>query len=165
MVRVPFSGSYYMIQNMLSIEITKRSIFWSSALEVAFELGKYKQYSWQGLLTYDSLKSVCIRSFSGQYFPELISLYSVRMRENTDQKNCEYGHFSRSVLLLPKGQFVLLLTQLTRFNLLTEHNLLAMIEKSENEKLLKNSCEEFVFRKSRSSHRKVFLKIGTLQFF
>ena len=23
-----------------------------------------------------------------------ISLYSVRMRENTDQKNSEYGHFS-----------------------------------------------------------------------
>ena len=23
--------------------------------------------------------------------------YSVRMRKNTDQKNCEYGHFSRSV--------------------------------------------------------------------
>ena len=25
-----------------------------------------------------------------------ISLYSVQMRENTDQKNSEYGHFSRS---------------------------------------------------------------------
>ena len=25
-----------------------------------------------------------------------ISPYSVRMRENTDQKNSEYGHFSRS---------------------------------------------------------------------
>ena len=27
-----------------------------------------------------------------------ISLYSVRMRENTDQNNSEYGHFSRNVL-------------------------------------------------------------------
>ena len=26
-----------------------------------------------------------------------ISMYSVRMRENTDWKNSEYGHFSRSV--------------------------------------------------------------------
>ena len=26
-----------------------------------------------------------------------ISPYSVRMRANTDQKNSEYGHFSRSV--------------------------------------------------------------------
>ena len=28
-----------------------------------------------------------------------ISPYPVRMRENTDQKNSEYGHFSRSVSL------------------------------------------------------------------
>ena len=33
------------------------------------------------------MKSVRIWSFSGPY--------SVRMRENTDQKNSEYGHFSR----------------------------------------------------------------------
>ena len=33
------------------------------------------------------VKSVRVRS---------ISLYSVRMRENTDQSNTEYGHFSRS---------------------------------------------------------------------
>ena len=29
----------------------------------------------------------------------IISPYSVRMRENTDQKNSEYRHFSRSVEL------------------------------------------------------------------
>ena len=34
------------------------------------------------------VKSVRIRSFSGPY--------SVRMRENKDQENSEYGHFSRS---------------------------------------------------------------------
>ena len=34
------------------------------------------------------IKSVCIRSYSVPY--------SVRMRENTDQTNSEYGHFSRS---------------------------------------------------------------------
>ena len=49
-----------------------------------------------------------IRSFSGSYFPAFglnmerygeirtIFPYSVRMWENTDQKNSEYGHFLRS---------------------------------------------------------------------
>ena len=36
------------------------------------------------------VKSVRIRSYSG--------LYSVRMRENTDQNNSEHGHFLRSVV-------------------------------------------------------------------
>ena len=53
-------------------------------------------------LKYYCVKSARIRSFSGPYFPAFglntgISQYSVRMRENTDQKNSEYGHFSRSV--------------------------------------------------------------------
>ena len=45
------------------------------------------------------VKSVRIRSFSGPYFPAFrlsISPYSVRMRENTDQKNSEYGLLLRS---------------------------------------------------------------------
>ena len=47
-------------------------------------------------------ESVHIPSFSGAYFPAFglnlcISPYSVRMRENMDQENSEYGHFSRSV--------------------------------------------------------------------
>ena len=37
------------------------------------------------------VKIVRIRSFSGPYFP-----YSVRMRENMDQKNSEYRHILRS---------------------------------------------------------------------
>ena len=50
------------------------------------------------------VKSVHTRSFSSPYFPvfgmntESISQYSVRMRENTDQKNSEYGHFSCHVI-------------------------------------------------------------------
>ena len=61
-------------------------------------------------------KSIHIRSFSGLYFPAFldfpvyifpynifphfcISPYSVRMRENTDQKNSEKGHFLRIVTL------------------------------------------------------------------
>ena len=51
------------------------------------------------------VKSVRIRSFSGPYFPRnrteyeeitSISPYSVRIRENTDQKNSEYGQFLHS---------------------------------------------------------------------
>ena len=52
------------------------------------------------------MKSVRIRSYSGPYFPAFglntkeilrISPYSVRMRENGEQNNSEYGHFLRSV--------------------------------------------------------------------
>ena len=54
---------------------------------------------------YPRVKSVRIRCFSGPYFPAFglnteiycKSLYSVQMRENTDQKNTECGHFLRSV--------------------------------------------------------------------
>ena len=48
------------------------------------------------------VKSVPIRSYSGPY--------SFRMRENTDKKNSEYGHFSgngnwhEKTLLLAKGR-------------------------------------------------------------
>ena len=37
----------------------------------------------------------CLRTEYGEM--RSISPYSVRIRENTDQKNSEYGHFSRSV--------------------------------------------------------------------
>ena len=59
------------------------------------------------------MRSAGIRSFSGPYFPSFglntkrygvslrkrygVSPYAVRMRENTEQKNSEHGHFSRSV--------------------------------------------------------------------
>ena len=46
-------------------------------------------------LTLHCVKSVRVQSFSGRY--------SVRMWENTDQKNSKYGHFSRSVTLLFSG--------------------------------------------------------------
>ena len=38
------------------------------------------------------VKSVRIRSYSGSYFPAF-GLNSVRILENTDQNNSEYGHF------------------------------------------------------------------------
>ena len=51
------------------------------------------------------VESVCIRSYSSPHFPALglnterygVSPYSVRRRENADQNNSEYGHFSCSV--------------------------------------------------------------------
>ena len=54
---------------------------------------------------YRCVKSVRIGSYSGPYFPafglntERYSPYSVRMRENADQNNSEYGHFLCSVSL------------------------------------------------------------------
>ena len=45
------------------------------------------------------------------------SLYSVQMRENVDQKNSEYGHFSRSVVsalnfkFLKRKLFIIVITQ------------------------------------------------------
>ena len=53
------------------------------------------------------VKCVRIRSYSGPQFPAfglnserygVSLLYSVQMRENADQNNSEYGHFSRSGL-------------------------------------------------------------------
>ena len=64
------------------------------------------------------VKSVRIQSYSGPYFlafglnterykesQRSISPYSVRMRENTDQNNSEYEHFSRSVSCCAKSCF------------------------------------------------------------
>ena len=46
------------------------------------------------------VKSGHIRSYSGPHFPAFVQntekCYSVRMRENTDLNNSEYGHFLRS---------------------------------------------------------------------
>ena len=49
------------------------------------------------------VQSVRIRSYSGLHFRAFrlkISLYSVRMRENADQNNSEYGHFSRTGIVV-----------------------------------------------------------------
>ena len=45
----------------------------------------------------ETTESVRIRSFSGPYFPAFgLNTERYGMRENTDQKNSDYGHFSRS---------------------------------------------------------------------
>ena len=58
------------------------------------------------------VKSVPIRRHSGSYFPEFglntmrhVYPYSIRMQENTDQNNSEYGHFLRSDFLLTISPF------------------------------------------------------------
>ena len=65
------------------------------------------------------MKSVQIRSFSWSVFSRIrteygkirsMSPYSVRMRENTDQKNSAFGHFSRSVLSLISDDKLRILT-------------------------------------------------------
>ena len=53
------------------------------------------------------MKSVRVRSFSGPYIPAFglnteRYPYSVRLREKKDQKNSEYGNFSRSDNFLSK---------------------------------------------------------------
>ena len=62
------------------------------------------------LKTLHYVKSVSIWSISGSYFSRIwteygevrdISPHSVQMRENKDQKNSDYGHFSRSVFQRP----------------------------------------------------------------
>ena len=50
-------------------------------------------------ILFDSKFFLHIRTESGTS-NETISPYSVRMRENTEQKNSEYGHFARSVLVI-----------------------------------------------------------------
>ena len=57
----------------------------------------------KGYLSIHCVKSVQLRSFSGPYFPVFglntetsKSPYSVRIQENTDQKNSVFRHFSRN---------------------------------------------------------------------
>ena len=46
--------------------------------------------------SYHRVKIFRIRSYSGQYFPAF-GLNTVRMGENADQNNFEYGHFLLNV--------------------------------------------------------------------
>ena len=50
------------------------------------------------------VKSVHIRSYSGPYFPAF-EMNSAKMRENVDQNNPKYGHFSLSVSMYPINIF------------------------------------------------------------
>ena len=61
-----------------------------------------KNYRYRLHLNTHCTKSVRVRSYSGPYFPAFglnMSPYLVRMRENTDQNNSKYGHFSSSDII------------------------------------------------------------------
>ena len=70
-----------------------------------FNIQNYLHWTgyWNRTRHWHCVKSVCIRSFSGLYFiafglnTDKYGLYSVRMREYTDQKNSKPGHFSSSL--------------------------------------------------------------------
>ena len=53
----------------------------------------------------DTDDAIIVRSRNFEKLIRNISPYSVQMRENTDEKNSEYGHFPRSVS--PSGKAVL----------------------------------------------------------
>ena len=85
---------------MMRVQVTKY-VFVFRMFHLSFEVTQFH--------TADQhcLKSVSILSYSGLYFPafwteygEIQSIfpYSVRIRENTDQNNSEYGHFSHSAI-------------------------------------------------------------------
>ena len=82
-------------------------------LNVYVKVGKKTKFQYN---TQQCVKSARIRSFSGTY--------SVRLRENTDQKKSEYGHFSRSANIY-------LIHFTTKFHfftpLITSENLFLMI--------------------------------------
>ena len=88
-----------------------KKMFWNTIRKTQ----RFKQV-WNNILelkTYHYVESVRICSFSGPYFPAFglhteirsISRYSVRMWENTDQKNSDNGHFSGSVFTKPLMDF------------------------------------------------------------
>ena len=80
------------------------------------------------LNTFNCVKSVRIRRYSGPHFPTFglnsISLYSIRMRENADQNNSKYGHFLRGDLMcvvneIPRlaSEFLELMTMFLLYNI------------------------------------------------
>ena len=102
-----FGGILYVILDPLediSVFLQLLKIFRQVMVGISFHQGFISLLHQPRALSTHCVKSARIWSFSGPYFPHSdwirrdthISPYSVRMRENTDQKNSEYRHFSRS---------------------------------------------------------------------
>ena len=71
-----------------------------SLRRILFQTLKQHSDSLRKKCTYSDLFWSVFSSIRSKYGEiRSISPYSVRMRENTDQKNSEYGHFSRSEIL------------------------------------------------------------------
>ena len=92
------------------IEVRNTKVYIIYLKNLLFVSNEKTQRSVLGTL---ALREKCLYSDSGPYFPAFrlnmsvhlylglcISPYSCRMRENTDQKNSEYGHFLRSVIFI-----------------------------------------------------------------
>ena len=91
---------YELIYKQLSVHTVFEKLFRKIHVSIGFSETKHVisiQCTFGCYFRIHCVKSVRIRSYS--------SPYSVRMRENADQKNSEYGHFLRSdsVLYLQKN--------------------------------------------------------------
>ena len=67
----------------------------------------FRKILFQCVLAYVLRRSLDLHCVKSLFIQSFFEPHSVRMRENTDQKNFEYGHFSRSTYkyenLLVKG--------------------------------------------------------------
>ena len=92
-----------MITGKKSLELTEKILFqeiWR--YEVAYNRDFFQLTLFNSVTHY--VNSILIRSYSGPHLPafwlnterDAISLSSVRMQENADQNNSEYGYFLRS---------------------------------------------------------------------
>ena len=101
-MKLKFSVKYFISKCKQTRECIKSyftlSVFYQLKIRVAVIQEPVNLFGMQ-----HCVKSVRIQSFSGPYFLAFglhilrISLYAVQIRENTHQKNSEYGHFSRNV--------------------------------------------------------------------
>ena len=97
--------------SLISVKLKKKNIVTTQLLQSRFLVNVYSitarrdfsyETSFKSQSCWHCVKSVRIRSYSGQHFPGIrteygeiwnISLYSVQMREIADQNNSEYRHF------------------------------------------------------------------------
>ena len=107
-----FTQKTTVIRTILNLEKLKRHI-WCVDLEKYFNKYLYRYYFF--LKKDHCVKCVQIRSFFWYVFLRIrteygdilrISPYSVRMRENADQKNSVFGRFSRSAYFSNENQLM-----------------------------------------------------------
>ena len=68
---------------------------------IKLQISLFTEYLWTTASKNNHAGLHCIEKCS---YSEFFCLYSARMRENTDQKNSAYGHFSCSVIILLGGK-------------------------------------------------------------
>ena len=115
--------AYWLVPSSLEPNVHHRfaSLFSTLHLLISSDIfSKFFSQNSFSVYNYHCVKSDRICSFSGAYFLRIPS-YSVRMRENTDQKNSEYGHFSRSVYSSASELIYLAFCGYTSLNLPVNH--------------------------------------------